>query len=77
MKLKKECGKDKYGVTNPYIKNSSSCGILNQREKKIVSESNIELKQLDVGLSHDYKENDYQSISNFEKDNEMFYKIVD
>ena len=79
MKLK-ECDKpNKNGVKNPYIKSiiSSAWGILNQRKKKIVSESEIESKQLQVGMSFDYRENDYQSISNFEKDGEMFYKIVD
>ena len=47
-------------------------------EKKIIkSESEIELENLDIGLSFNYKENDYQMINTFEKDNETFYKIVD
>jgi hypothetical protein len=76
----KECNKpDKSGVKNPYVKSiiSSAWGILNQRKKIIKSESEIELQNLDVGLSFDYTQNDYQMISTFEKDNETFYKLVD
>ena len=41
-----------------------------ESEKKIIkSESEIELENLDVGLSFDYTQNDYQMISTFEKDN--------
>ncbi len=50
---------------------------MNQRKKIIKSESEIELQNLDVGLSFDYTQNDYQMISTFEKDNETFYKLVD
>ena len=49
---------------------------MNQR-KKFKSESDIESKQLDVGLSFNYKENYFQMISTFEKDNETFYKLVE
>jgi hypothetical protein len=76
----KECNKpDKNGVKNPYVKSiiSSAWGILNQRKKIIKSESDIELQNLDVGLSFNYKENDFQMINTFEKDNETFYKLVD
>ena len=50
---------------------------MNQRKKIIKSESEIELQNLNVGLSFDYTQNDYQMISTFEKDNETFYKLVD
>ena len=48
-----------------------------ESEKKIIkSESEIEIDNLDVGLSFDYTQNNYQMISTFKKDNEIFYKLV-
>ncbi len=73
MKLKNKYGK------NPYIKSifSSAWGILNQRLKKSISKSEIKKQNLDVGLSFDYRENQYQKISNYDKIDETYFKIVD
>ena len=71
--------KNKYGKRNPYIKSifSSAWGILNQRLKQNISKSEIKKQNLDIGLSFDYRENQYQKISSYDKIDETYFKIVD
>ena len=71
--------KNKYGKKNPYIKSifSSAWGVLNQRLKKSISKSDIIKQNLEVGLSFDYRENEYQKISSYDKNGQTYFKIVD
>ena len=71
--------KNKYGKQNPYIKSifSSAWGVLNQRLKKSISKSDIIKQNLEVGLSFDYRENEYQKISSYDKNGQTYFKIVD
>jgi len=70
--------KNKYGKKNPYIKSifSSAWGVLNQRLKEHKSKSEIINKNIDIGLSCDFRENEYQKISSYDKNNETYFKIV-
>ena len=72
--------KNKYGKKKPYIKSifSSAWGVLNGRLKKNISKSEIKKKNLEVGLSCDYRENKYQKISSYDdKNGETYFYIVD
>ena len=70
--------KNKYGKKNPYIKSifSSAWGVLIKDLKKYIK-SEIKKQNLEVGLSFDYRENDYQKISSYDKNGETYFKIVD
>jgi hypothetical protein len=66
--------KNKYGKKNPYIKRVFSSALRIPKIKKIISKNEIKKQNREVGLSCDYRENKYQKISSFDKNDETYLR---